>query len=128
VSTGCFQTTFDPAVVGPASRFISESREKQLAQTVEALAVLRFSVILTARWESSETEDAEQRAELRKELVVLRKQYGDKLDEIAMNFGVAHAMTVKEEVERNVILPREVKVSGLPVHCNSEVADSDFEV
>ncbi len=128
MSTELLQSPFDPAVVGPASRYISESREKQLAQAVEGLAVLRFSVILTARWESSEIEDAEQRAELRKELVILRKQYGDKLDEIAMTFGVAHAMTVKEEVERNVILPRDVKVSGLPVHCNGEVAENDFEV
>lgn len=128
MSTDLFQTAFDPAVVGPAARFISESRGKQLGKAVEGLAVLRFCVILTARWESSETEDAEQRAELRKELVILRKQYGDKIDEIAMGFGVAHAMTVKEEVERNVILPREIKVSGLPAHCREEVADSDFEV
>jgi hypothetical protein len=114
-------------MIGPASRYINESREQQLSAAVEELAVLRFCIILTARWESSETEDLEQRAQLRGELVELRKQYGDKIDRIAMDFGVSHAMTVKEEVERSVILPREVKVSGLPVHCE-EVADSDFEV
>jgi len=122
------QAPLDPAVVGPASRYINESRDQQLSAAVEELAVLRFCIILTARWESSESEDAEQRAELRGELVVLRKQYGDKIDEIAMKFGVSHAITVKEEVERNVVLPREVKVSGSPSRCEEEVADSDFEL
>lgn len=122
------QLSLDPSMIGPASRYIHESRDKQLSGVVEELAILRFCIILTARWESSENEDLEQRAQLRSELVVLRKQYGDKIDEIAMDFGVSHAMTVKEEVERNVILPRDVKVTGMPVHCNGEVADSDFEV
>ncbi len=128
MSTELLHASLDPALIGPASRYINESRDKQLAEGVEELAVLRFCIILTARWEGSEAEDPEQRAELRRELVVLRKQYGDKIDEIAMNFGVAHAMTVKEEVERSVILPREVKVSGMPVHWEEEVADTDFEV
>ena len=120
--------SLDPALIGPASPCINDAREKQLAAAVEDLAVLRFCIILTARWESSEVEDAEQRAQLRSELVILRKQYGDKIDEVAMAFGVSHAMTVKQEVERNVILPREVKVCGMPVRCEEEVADSDFEV
>ena len=128
MSTELLQLSLDPTLIGPASRYINEARGEQLSAAVEELAVLRFCIILTARWESTETEDLEQRDQLRSELVVLRKQYGDKIDDIAMDFGVSHAMTVKQEVERNVILPREVRVSGLPVQCEEQVADSDFEV
>jgi len=49
---------------------------------------LRFSIILTSRWVASEDEALGRRAELRSELKLLRNHYGDKIDEIAMTFGV----------------------------------------
>jgi hypothetical protein len=128
VSTEILQAPLDPKTLGPASRYIRESQEAMLFYDTEELAVLRFSIILTARWAESESEEPERRAELRSELVVLRKHYGDKIDDIAMTYGVTQAIKAKAEVERTVILPREVKVSSLPVHCNEEVAGSDFEV
>ncbi len=69
---------------------------------------MRFSIILTARWADSDSESAERRAELRGDLAQLRKHYGDKIDEIAMTFGVAKAMKAKEDVERSVVVPRDL--------------------
>ena len=40
---------------------------------------------------------------------LLRKHYGDKIDEIAMTFGVQQAMETQDEVERTVVVPRDVK-------------------
>jgi hypothetical protein len=128
VSEQILQAPLDPKTLGPASRYIRESQEAMLFYDTEELAVLRFSIILTARWADSDGEEPERRAELRSELAILRKHYGDKIDEIAMTYGVAQAMKAKAEVERAVVLPREVKVSGMPVTCNGEVADNDFEV
>jgi hypothetical protein len=101
--------------MNPATRYMRESREYMLTYQTEELAALRFSIILTARWEASGDEDPARRAELRSELLMLRKYYGDKIDDIAMTFGVEQAMKVKQEVERSVTLPSEVKVSGIPV-------------
>ncbi len=97
----------DTVNIGPASRYIRETRDVLLAYDAEELAALRFSIILTARWEASSEEDPERRAELRDELALLRKHYGDKVDEIAMTFGIQQAMKTKEEVERTVIVPHE---------------------
>jgi hypothetical protein len=95
--------------MGPASRSIKESREALLAYETEELAALRFSIILTARWEASDDEDPQQRAELRADLSLLRRHYGDKIDEMAMTFGVEEAMRAKDEVERTVVVPRDMK-------------------
>jgi hypothetical protein len=99
----------DTAAIGPASRYILESRDELLAYETEELAALRLSIILTARWEASGDDDPERRAELRDELALLRKHYGNKVDEIAMTFGIQQAMKTKEEVERTVIVPREIE-------------------
>jgi hypothetical protein len=96
-------TGFDTA--GPATRFIEEKQEQLLAADVEALAGLRFSIVLTAKWEGDRDEDPGRRKELRAELESLRARYFDKIDHIAMTFGVAIAMQVKEDVERHVTLP-----------------------
>jgi hypothetical protein len=128
VSEQILQAPLDPATLGPASRYIRESQEAMLFYDTEELAVLRFSIILTARWADSEGEEPERRAELRSELAILRKHYGDKIDEIAMTFGVGQAMKAKAEVERSVVLPREVKVSGMPSSCEEEVADNGLDV
>lgn len=107
MSTLTLQAPLDPSLIGPASRYIRESREALLAYDIEELAVLRFSIILTARWEASDQECPERRAELRNELALLRRHFGDKVDDIAMTFGVAAAMNAKEEVERTVYVPRD---------------------
>ncbi len=130
MSTQTLYAALDPASTSPASPYIRESRETLLAYEIEELAVLRFSIILTARWEGSENEGPQRRKQLRGELALLRKHYGDKIDDIAMTFGIEHAMTAKEEVERSVIVPPEIKVSGMPSYCQEEEpegTDIDFE-
>lgn len=107
MSTQILLAPLDADNISPASRYIRETREVLLAYEAEELAALRFSIILTARWMASSDEDPERRAELRDDLVLLRKHYGDKVDEIAMTFGIQQAMKTKEEVERTVIVPRE---------------------
>jgi hypothetical protein len=98
-----------PSQMGPASRYLQETREALLAYETEELAALRFSIILTARWEASDSEGPQERAELRADLSLLRRHYGDKIDEIAMTFGVEEAMNVKDAVERSVMVPRDMK-------------------
>lgn len=68
----------DPAVLGPASRFVLETREQVLSYETDELAALRFSIILTARWEASEDEDPESRAARRptNSAQALRRQAG----------------------------------------------------
>jgi hypothetical protein len=80
-----------------------------LAYESEELAALRFSIILTARWAASDDEVPGRRAELRGELKLLRNHYGDKIDEIAMTFGVQQAIETADEVERSVVVPLELK-------------------
>jgi len=109
VSTQVLHAPVDLAAIGPASRYIRETRDELLAYETDELAAVRFSIILTARWAASDDEPPERRAELRGELELLRKHYGDKIDEIAMTFGVQQAMATKEEVERTVVVPLEVK-------------------
>lgn len=80
--------------------------KENLATAAEKLAALRYLIILTARWESSDSVDLERREQMRRDLVRLRRQYFDKIDEIAMNHGVNHAMDAKEDVERSVKVPK----------------------
>ena len=109
MSTQLLHAPLDLATIGPASRYIRETRDELLTYETEDLAAVRFSIILTARWADSDDETPERRAELRSELDLLRKHYGDKIDEIAMTFGVQQAMQTRDEVERTVIVPIEVK-------------------
>ena len=90
---------------GPAIRFIEEKQEKALGADAKELASLRFSIVITAKWEADGDEDPQRRQELRMELESLRARYFDKIDQIAMAFGVSIAMSVKDEVERRVTLP-----------------------
>lgn len=98
--------TVDNLSLSPGTSYLCETEETTLAGAIEELVRLRFSILLTARWEAAETDDAERRGELRAELADLRKFYFDEIDEIAMTFGVQQAMDAKNEVERNVVLPR----------------------
>lgn len=130
MSTPVLQALLDPATLGPASRYVLDSREALLSYETDELAALRFSIILTARWESSDGEEPEARAALRADLELLRRHYGDKLDDIAMTFGVAAAMTAKQEVERNVVVPRELaQTPSIPTYeelCGGEEDGGEF--
>jgi ribosomal protein L29 len=95
----------DEVLIGPPSGADHEKRERLLAAHKEELADLRFSMILTARWEMSGGADAERRNELRAELACLRRSYTHKIDEIAMALNVRDAMGAQQEVEREVTLP-----------------------
>ena len=116
MSTQLLHAPLDLATIGPASRYIRETRDELLTYETEELAAVRFSIILTARWAASNDETPERRAELREELELLRKHYGDKIDEIAMTFGVQQAIETRDEVERTVIVPVEVKPIANPKH------------
>ncbi len=95
----------DTASISPGSRYVHEKQQLLLTAVIEELASLRFSVMLTARWEASAGNDLERRDELRDELADLHRQYSGKLDDIAMTFGIQTAMDAKEEVERKVVIP-----------------------
>ena len=109
MSTELLHAPLQSSLLGPASRYVKETREAMLAYETEELAALRFSIILTARWEASDDEDPEQRAELRADLSLLRRHFDDKIDEMAMTFGVQEAMKAKDTVERTVVVPRDLK-------------------
>jgi hypothetical protein len=72
----------------------------------QELAGLRFSILLLARWESGRAMDAASLKGLRKELAELRTLYEDKVDSLAMSFGVQQAMETQRRVERSVQVPR----------------------
>jgi len=114
VSTQLLHAPLDLATIGPTSRYIRETRDELLTYEAEELAAVRFSIILTARWAASDDEAPERRAELREELELLHKHYGDKIDEIAMTFGVQQAIETMDEVERTVVVPAEVKPIAKP--------------
>ncbi|MGH9561964.1 MAG: hypothetical protein ACRD3S_10965 [Terracidiphilus sp.] len=109
MTTELLYAPLEASLLGPASSYIRETREALLAYETEELGALRLSIILTARWEASEDESPEQRAELRADLALLRRHYDDKIDEIAMTFGVTSAMKAKERVERTVTVPRDLR-------------------
>jgi hypothetical protein len=125
MSTQALHAPLDATYAGPASIYIRETREELLSYETDELATLRFSIILTARWESSECESPERRAELRADLVLLRKHYEDKVDEIAMTWGVEQAMKAKAEVERTVSVPREVKPLS-PTSIENDLGEEEF--
>jgi hypothetical protein len=96
----------DPSIAGPASRYALERRQVTLSDAVEQLAGLRFSIVLSAKWESSGILSGHARTELRDELRQLRWKYSHKIDEIAINYGVQAAIDAQEEVEREVEVPK----------------------
>ena len=82
-----------------------------LAALTENMAELRFQILLTARWERSHQLGGDERKVLRGDLARLNKQYSDKIDEIAMRFGVQQAMKAQKEVEHRVQLPAHIAPS-----------------
>lgn len=101
-------------LIGPASRYTNEKQEAAFTVAMDELAGLRFSILLTSAWESSDAITKRRRGELRTELTRLRPRYLNKLDEIAMNFGVQAAMAAKEEVEYMVELPTDMEPPADP--------------
>ena len=114
MSTSTLHAPLGITAIGPTSPKVLETREALLTYDTEELSALRFSIILTARWADSDSESPDRRAELRADLAQLRKHYGDKIDEIAMTFGVDQAMKAKEEVERTVVVPRDIVTFETP--------------
>ncbi|MFP5206888.1 MAG: hypothetical protein ACLGSH_16170 [Acidobacteriota bacterium] len=95
---------------GPESEAISLGLlQDPLEAGIERLGELRFLLVLTARLEGSSSIGPERRLKLRRDLGRLRRQYADKIDEIAMGFGVQQAMDAKELVERTVKVPRGIQ-------------------
>src|ERR1039457_2214684 len=82
---------FDSVSIGCGSWYAQEKRGNLLAAGTNELASLRFSIILTARWETAAGEDLERRNELRAELADLRREYSQKVDYLAMTFGIQSA-------------------------------------
>jgi hypothetical protein len=107
----------DPFIAGPASRFVLEHCQPSLGDAVEQLAGLRFSIVLSARWEISGVLTGYARTELQNELRQLRSRYSEKIDEIAMTFGVQAAMNAKEGVEREVVVPKNM---APPLHNDAD--------
>jgi hypothetical protein len=127
VSTQILHAPLDVEMVSPASIYKRETQAVLLTCETEELAALRFSIILTARWEASDSETPDRRAELGADLALLRTHYGDKIDEIAMTFGVEQAMKAKEEVERTVVVPREMQLFS-PSSLDAEFGDGGSEL
>ncbi|MGB6687264.1 MAG: hypothetical protein WBE76_05425 [Terracidiphilus sp.] len=110
--------TLDAVLIAPNCGYAPNKLKATLTANIDELAGLRFSILITARWEESEDETEEQRAQLRSELDLLRSLYFDKIDQIAMAFGVRSAMRAQQEVERTVILPRSGKPAGTACACD----------
>jgi len=96
----------DTAALIPASIHLRLKHGTTLEAFYQELAGLRFSIVLLARWERSDSLEAENRAELREELDSLRALYFDSIDELAMTFGVQQAIDAKAEIERTIEVPR----------------------
>lgn len=92
-----------------------KQKKKALGVKREELRGIRISVVLTEQWEASDTLLDSRRVELCTELSHLRSEYLDKLDEIAMAFGVQTAIESKEEVERTVVIHTGTTHSMIPI-------------
>jgi hypothetical protein len=112
-----FAEALDPSIAGPASRYVLDRQQTSLSNAVEQLAGLRFSIVLSARWEGSGILSGHARTELRDELRQLRWKYSHKIDEIAINYGVQAAIDAQEGVEREVTVPKNMTP---PLHSESE--------
>jgi len=121
VSTSTLHAPHGITAIGPTSPHVVETKEALLACDTDELSALRFSVILTARWAASDSESPDRRAELRSDLALLRKHYSDKIDEIAMTFGIDQAMKAKEKVERTVVVPRDIVTFEMPSDGSEEL-------
>ncbi|MGC1463425.1 MAG: hypothetical protein WA802_14575 [Terracidiphilus sp.] len=95
-------------VTRPRPMDILTERKDLLAAIKDELASLRFSIILVSRQETAASENLDRRNELRARLADLRYRFSEKIDDIAMKYGIQDAMDAKEDVERNVFVPRNI--------------------
>ncbi len=109
MSTEILHATLHLWMTGPGSRPVHETREALLARQIEKLGELRYSILLTARWEADQNEPPDRRADLRRDLEQLCRNYRNTIDAIAMSFGVDAAMKAKENVERTVTVAAQVE-------------------
>ena len=132
MSTSTFEKAFDSYTgfgsTGPATCHVQEKKETLLAAEIEELAGLRFSIVLTAKWEADRDEDEERRKELRGELENLRRCYFEKIDQIAMAFGIAAAMKAKEKVEHEVTLPLRGGMADFPSDTHFPADGDQFSI
>lgn len=83
--------------------------QRNLIALTEKLASLRYLIILTARWEGSDTIGRERRVLMNRDLVNLRREYSEVIDDIAIACGVQAAMDAQHLTERNVMVPRDIQ-------------------
>ena len=94
----------------PALEAVAEPTPiENLATATEKLGALRYMIVMTARWESSDSVDPRRRKQMRRELAQLHLDYFNKIDEIALNHGVQAAMDAKQMVERGVKVPKNAR-------------------
>lgn len=103
--------TFYAASTDSIPRSLLNRTENSLAARIDELASLRFSLMLAARYADSENQKVGHRDELRARLKVLRRQYSEKIDEIAIGLSATDTMRVLEQVEQNVVIPRGIQLS-----------------
>jgi hypothetical protein len=101
-------STFTPAVLSldQDSRYADDEADALLAGSAEELGRLRFTIILIARWEQSNSLTPQRRKTFSEELGKLRALYLGMLDELGMAFGVQQATKTQEQVERTVSVPQ----------------------
>jgi hypothetical protein len=132
VPTPTFDKAFDTRTgfdwPGPATCSVQDNKESLLAAELEELARLRLSIVLTAKWEADRDEEEERRKELRGELENLRHWYFEKIDHIAMPFGVAEAMKAKEQVEGGVTLPPRGEMADFPDDTHFPAGKDHFSI
>lgn len=98
--------------------------QPSLTTLTDKMAELRYLILITARWEGSDSVGRAKRTVMRNDLVRLRKEYANRIDEIAMNYGVQQAMDAQRDVERRVQLPAHVAPSSRP-ECSWDEAEND---
>jgi hypothetical protein len=102
-------STFTPAVLSldQDSRYADDEADALLAGSAEELGRLRFTIILIARWEQSNSLTPQRRKTFSEELSKLRALYLGMLDELGMAFGVQQATKTQEHVEVPSLFRRE---------------------
>lgn len=114
--------TCDVESIHSVAGCIEKQNKRLLALKRGELAGIRFLIVLTGKWEAWDSLPLGRRADLRTELFNLRALYLDKLDEIALEFGVQTAIEIKDEVEHTVAIPIDMTPAIMPIE--SEQLDS----
>jgi len=92
----------DSAPIVPASVHAHFRHETTLAAMTQELASVHSSMLVLVRSAKPHSLDAGDLARVREEVAQLRVLYFEKIDEIAISFGVQRAIEAKESVECSV--------------------------